>query len=150
MWLGFLEDDFSFCGHDFVILTLRGDEELEASRVAGDYENTVGHPRAIQWAQIAMALVSVDGDSNFCPAVGPSKKDHARARFNWVTSNWYWPLGQYLFGRYTALLERQIEAVKAVQDLLTGNRTISTPSADSSTDKGSSEPTMENILDYLD
>jgi hypothetical protein len=30
LWLGYLEDSFDFCGHQFVIRTLRGDEELLA------------------------------------------------------------------------------------------------------------------------
>lgn len=148
IWLGYLEDGFDFCGHHFVIRTLRGDEELLAALVAKDYTDTLGQSRAWAWAQIALALVAVDHQDDFCPPAGPDKKSYARARFNYVTTNWYWPTAQYIFGRYAELLERQAAAVEAMEDFSQGNLPTFMPFADSLTDRGDS--TVDEIMGALD
>lgn len=155
MFLGYLEDSFEFCGHHFVIRTLRGDEELLASLICKEFVQTLGQARAWVWAQIALALVSIDGDDNFCPPVSNNKRDYARARFQYVTGKWYWPLAAYINSRYETLCELQAEGVQRVEDLYKGNRLTSTPSADSLSDRAdleeqeASEP-QEDILEFLD
>ena len=151
-WLGYLEDAFEFCGHHFVIRTLRGDEELLAALVSKEYVESVGRGQAWIWALVSLSLVAVDGDSNFCPPVGPDKREYARARFQYCTGKWYWALASYLHSRYSALLERQADAIKRLEDLSQGSQPISMPSAGSLTDKGDSEdPTQPaEILDLLD
>lgn len=157
MYLGFLEDQFSFCGHEFVIRTLRGDEELLASLVCKEFVETLGQARAWVWAQISMALVSVDGDENFCPPVSPNKRDYARARFQYCTGKWFWPLAAHIYSRYTNLLEEQNEAMARVEDLFDGSRITFSPSAGSSSDSGDSEEPrdqdtsqQEDIREFLD
>lgn len=154
IWLGYLEEAFDFCGHNFVIRTLRGEEELLAAAVTKEYVETLGQSRAWVWAVISLSLVSVDGDEAFCPPIGPDRQAYARARFAYVTQNWYWPVAAAIFQRYTALQERQTEAVEAVEDLSQGNLPMFTPFADSSTDKGDSPqeetPDMQEALDLLD
>lgn len=150
IWLGYLEDEFELLGHSFVIRTLRGDEELLASLVSKEWIDTLGQNRAWAWSQLALALVSVDYDENFCPAAGPDKRAYARARFNYVTSNWYWPVADKLFEKYRQLQERQLEAIQRVEDLSTGSLPISQPFAGSLTDKGDSEPPQEDIREFLD
>lgn len=154
-WLGYLEDAFDFCGHHFVLRTLKGEEELLASIVCKEFVETLGQARAWVWALIAMALVSVDGDENFCPPIGPNKRDYARARFQYVTGRWYWPLASYLNGRYAGLIERQTEAIRSFEDLSQGSLPTFTPFVGSSTDTGDSEvptPTQpqEDIREFLD
>lgn len=150
IWLGHLDHGCGLGGHTFVLRTLRGDEELLASLVAKEYMETIGQARALQWGQVALALVSVDGDEDFCPPIGPDKLEYARARFRFVTQ-WYYPVCQFLYGQYTALLQRQIDAIQAVSDLSDRGLTTFTPFADSSTDKGDSVPEeKEDIRDLLE
>lgn len=149
IWLGYLEDSISFCGHDFVIRTLRGDEELLAGLVMKDYVETLGQAKAHVWATIALSLTAVDGAADFCPQATPNKKDYARARFNWVTGNWYWPTALFIYNRYTALLQRQQEALEALEDFCSGSLSPLMPFAGSSIAKASSEAPEEDIRDYL-
>lgn len=116
-WLGYLEDEFEFCGHHFVIRTLRADEELLASVISREYIETLGQAKAWAWANVCLALESVDYDETFCPPTGPDKQKYAKARFQWVTSRWYWPVGEYLFRRYADLVERMNIAVDAMANL---------------------------------
>lgn len=148
IWLGHLEEEFEFCGHTFVMRTLKAEEEMNASLVAKEYFESLAQAKAQAWANIALSLVSVDGDEDFCPPIGPDKVAYARARFKWVVSKWYWPVGEFLFTKFTELAVRQLRAVEAVQDLSKGDLQAFTPSVDSSTDPGDSE--SPEILDLLD
>lgn len=141
IWLGYLEDSFDFCGHDFVIRTLRGDEELNAGLVCKEYTDQIGQDRAYVWATISLALVSVDGDENFCPPIGPDVRKHATAKFRYMTENWYWPIGEFLFGEYVELVQRQTEALEALEDLSPRSRQTSKPTPDSSNEQGDSAVT---------
>lgn len=149
IWLGYLEDTFSFCGHNFVIRLLRGDEELLASLVTKEYAETLGQAKAHIWATVALALVAVDGAEDFCPPGTPAKESYARARFQWVTGNWYWPVAIFIFERYTALQTRQQEALEALEDFCKGSPSIFSPWPGSSTDKASSPSPQPDIRDYL-
>jgi hypothetical protein len=120
-WLGYLEDSFDLFGHSFVVRTLKGDEELLAGLLTKDYESTMTQGKAFAWANVALSLVSVDGDEDFCPEIGPDRQANARARFN---------------------------AARAVRDLSTRSQQIFSPSPDSSTDPGDSE--NPEILDLLE
>lgn len=151
MWLGYLEDEFDFCGHSFVMRTLRGDEELLASLVTKDYESSFGQDRAYAWATIALSLVSLDGDEEFCPKTGRDKRAYARARFQFCTSRWYWAVGEFLFQKYVDLQRRQTDAIRRVEDLSQGNLHTSSPSVSSSLNRADSEPArLDEIKEYLD
>jgi hypothetical protein len=131
-WLGHLEEVINFCGHTFILRTLKADEELEASLIAKEYMETLGQAKAWAWAHVALALESVDGEPDFCPAIGPDKKSWSRAKFNFITQNWYWPVGNYLFERYAELNRRSADAIQAVEDLSTRSLTPFGRSPDSS------------------
>lgn len=148
IWLGYLEDEFTFCGHNFVIRLLRGDEELLAALVIKEYTETVGQAKAQVWATVALALTAVDGAEDFCPPASPAKEAYARARFQWVTGNWYWPVALFIYTRYTELLQRQNEAMEALEDFCNGNPSIFSPWPGSSTDKASSPP-QSDIREFL-
>jgi len=147
--LGHLEEEVEYCGHRFVVRTLKAEEELIAAQIAKDYQDTLGQVKAQAWAHLALALVSVDDDEEFCEPIGPNKSDHGKARFRWITSRWYWPVGEYLWASYLRLLERQQRAISEVQDLSQGNRKTSTPSPDFSSTQGDSPP-PEDIQELLD
>lgn len=150
IWLGHLDTSISFCGHDFVLRTLRGDEELLAGYVMKEFIETIGQAKAHVWATLALALVAVDGAEDFCPQATPNKRDYARARFNWITSNWYWPTALFLYNHYTSLLQRQQEALEALEDFCSGNLPPLMPFAGFSTDRAPSEPPQEDIRQYLE
>lgn len=118
MWLGYIEDAFEFAGHHFILRTLRGDEELVAATVSKEYIDTIGQAKAWAWANVSVSLTSIDHDPNFCPPLGPDKTAWGHARFKWVTSQWFWPLGDYLFRRYVLLAERQNDAFRALINLV--------------------------------
>jgi hypothetical protein len=147
-WLGYLEDSFDLFGHSFVVRTLKGDEELLAGLLTKDYESTMTQGKAFAWANVALSLVSVDGDEDFCPEIGPDRQANARARFNYCVQNWYWILANEIFNRLLILGNRQVNAARAVRDLSTRSQQIFSPSPDSSTDPGDSE--NPEILDLLE
>lgn len=150
MFLGYLEESFEFCGHQFVIRTLRGDEELLAGLVTKEFVNSMAQERAWVWALVSLCLTVVDGDPEFCPRVVKSDRDYARQRFQYCTKKWFWPLAVHIHEKYVALLKEQQEAMEAMEDLSLGNRTTFTPSAEFSNEGDDSEaPPPEEILDYL-
>lgn len=149
IWLGHLQDTLFYAGHEFVLRTLRGDEELLASIVSKEFIESMGQAKAHVWATLALALVAVDGQEDFCPQINPNRRDFARARFNYVT-RWYWPTAVALYEKYTALLERQVESLKAVEDFCNGSPQQPLPFADSLNDRAfSADPPAEDIRDYL-
>ena len=88
--LGHLEKEIEWCGHTFVIRTLKAGEELQASALSKEYLESFGQVLAYAMSNIALSLVSVDGDENFCNPLGPGDKAYARSRFNYV-ADWYGP-----------------------------------------------------------
>lgn len=151
MYLGYLEDDFEFCGHHFVIRTIHGDEELLAGLLTKEFVQTMAAERAWVWALVSMCLAAVDGDTEFCPRITKSDRDYARQRFSYCTKKWYWPLAVHIHDKYAELLAEQKEAFEAMEDLSRENRITSTPSAEFSNDKGDSEEQpQEDIMDFLD
>lgn len=139
-YLGHLEDEVRFCGHRFVLRTLKADEELEAALLAKEYQDTIGQVKAHTWAHLAAAIEAVDGNRDFCPAIGPDRLQHIRAKYHYITENWYWPVGEFLFGRYIELMQRQVEAIRAVEDLSNRSLTASWATPDSLTPQDDSEP----------
>lgn len=129
LWLGYLEETISFAGHRFTLRTLRGEDDLMIGLLVKEYEGTLSQAKAWAWANIAMSLVAVDGDPNFCPPIGPDPMDHARAKFTYVIK-WYWPLAEYLYEQLAILVRRAREAIQAVQDLSARSLHPSTPSRD--------------------
>lgn len=147
-WLGHLEKTFEYCGHEFTLRTLKVSEELYAAALAKGYHETLGQAKAWAWAHIALALVSVDGDTEFCPNIGPDLAANAKTRFKWVTERWYSHVGERLFIEYTELLARQNAAVEAIENLSQGSPPSSTPSEDSLTEVGDLDTT--EIMDILE
>lgn len=131
IYLGEVSQDFEFCGHTFGMRTLRPNEEIAASAVVHQFKGTLKEPEAWMAAQVGLALTHIDNDEAFCPQAGPDMTSFAKARFNYVTSNWYWPTIDFLFQGYGKLLDRQVKAIRAVQDLSQGSLHTSMPSASS-------------------
>lgn len=134
--LGEISSEIEFCGHTFGLRTLRADEEIASAKVVESYRETLKEAEAWAAAQVGMALTHLDGNPDFCPAIGPDKVSFARARFQYVTSNWYPPTINYLYGEYVKLLEKQIAAIRAAQDLSPRSQPTFLPSLDSLNDPG--------------
>lgn len=117
LYLGELTDSVTFCGHHFTLRTLRTHEELAAAHACQEYTSSIKAPDAWIAAQVGLALVAVDGDDAFCPPAGPSDAVFAKARFQYITENWYWPTIHYLYQFYVTLQEKQLAAYRAMQDL---------------------------------
>lgn len=151
MFLGYLEEQFEFCGHHFVIRTLRGDEELLAGVITKEYMGTMAQERAWVWSIVSLCIAAVDGDENFCPRVSRNDRDYARTRFQYCTKKWFWPLAVHIHEKYAALLKEQQEAMEAMEDLSQGNPTTFTPSVEFSNEEGDSEEQrLEDIRGFLD
>jgi hypothetical protein len=149
LWLGYLDSVIEFCGHEFVIRTLRLEEEMLAGLLTKEYSESMAETKAFVTAQVAMALVSVDGDEDFCPPAGPNKKDYARARFNYVASNWYEPTVAFIYTKYAELLDKQASVIKEM-DFLSRSDLGSFLASPSSLIAKADSQTTEEILDLLD
>ena len=149
IWLGYLEDVVDYCGHEFVIRTLRSEEQLLASLVTKEYTDTLGQAKAWIAAHVGLALVSIDGDEEFCPKASFSKKDFARARFQYVTGKWFEPTINRLYNAYSDLLERQAVVLEEMENLSQESRISFTASPDSLIPKADSQ-TVQEIMELLE
>lgn len=147
--LGALFDEVEFCGHTFGIRTLRLGEELAASKVVEPFRNTLKEGEAWASAQVALALTSVDGDENFCPQAGPNQDAYARARFQYLGKNWFWPTVEYIYANFARLQDRQVAAIRAYQDLSQRDRPTSWPSVDSLIAQGISDDEIASGIPVL-
>lgn len=131
LYLGAISDEFEFCGHSFGLRTLRAGEEIAAGKAIESYRDTLKEADAWSVAQVGLALVHVDGDENFCPQAGPDPVAFAKARYNYLSKNWYMPTIDFLFHAYGSLVQKQIEALEAIRNLSAGSQPMSWPSEDS-------------------
>jgi hypothetical protein len=119
--LGALWTDVEFCGHEFTLRTLRvGEEFAAAAAVPESVRGTLKEAHAFATAEVALALEIVDGDDSFCPQAGPDEEAYAKARFNYVKKRWFWPTLDFLYTEYAKLKDRQLDAIRAMQDLSAG------------------------------
>jgi hypothetical protein len=145
--LGAISETVEFCGHEFTLRTIRIREELAAANAAKPYRESIKEAQAVMTAEIGMALEVVDGDESFCPQAGPSLDRFAEARFNYVSSNWYWPTIEFLYSEFAKLKNRQVAAIRAMQDFQTRSLRPSSPSVSSLIGQGiSSEQTDSETL----
>lgn len=111
--LGYLEKQVSFAGHTFVLRTLKAGEEIAATLVVKEYSETVGYAKAYAIAVVSASLELVDGAPMF-GALGPDMVTPIHQKYS-VVSQYFWPVVEFLYKQYLALLEEQIEAFKAFQ-----------------------------------
>lgn len=138
-YVGHLEKEVEFCGHTFVLKTLRPSEKAAVALAVQPLRGSLAEPEAWANATVAMALVAIDEVSDFCPPVNSNINDFARARYNWATNpekGWYQPTFDFLYEVYLGMELEVTEAIKAAQNLSTRSLPPSPPSADSLTDKG--------------
>lgn len=141
--LGALGKTVEYCGHSFGLKMLHISEELAASEVVADFQDNPRQAQAWATAVISMALTHVDGDEEFCPQATPDMGAYARARFRYVSSNWFWPVVEYLYREYSQLAQKQSEVFSEIEDLSRRGLHTSTPSVDSSIDPD----TLKDLID---
>ncbi len=86
MFLGHIQKDFEFCSHTFTLRTLRPAERAAIAVVIKPWRETYSEPEVWANAQVATALVAVDGVSDFLQKAGPDLESHVKARYNYLTN----------------------------------------------------------------
>ena len=115
MYLGALTKQFEWLGHTFVIRTLTTDELLAVPMLIKDWEDTIGHPRAYATAMVALATMSVDGESLPTP-IASSGSNYAWAfqKFNYVKGRWFVYTIDHVYSQYLELETTASEVIKAM------------------------------------
>lgn len=111
--LGYLEKRVSFAGHSFVLRTLKAGEEIAVTLTTKEYAETVGYAKAYAIGVVAASLELVDG-APMMGALGPDMVTPIQQKYA-IVSQYFWPVVEFLYKEYLALLEEQIEAFKAFQ-----------------------------------
>jgi hypothetical protein len=136
--LGFKQRTVNFCGHTFVLEMLRPYLKHAISLVMEPFRNTVYQPQIWAACHVAVALISVNGDTAFCPQTQDSITGFVEARYRWLSGpeGYYDPTIDYLMGQLTEMdLEVQTE-IAELHRLSDRSRDTSQPSPDSSTEPG--------------
>ncbi len=133
---GYISGEFSRWGRTWTLRTLKGDEDLAIGIITKPYVETMAQGKAWGWAHVALALESINGDTDFCPPLGPDTMEFARTRFKWVTEQYDWFVGEWLFEQYISLQERELKALEAMQSFVPRNPGSSSGEPGSLTDLG--------------
>lgn len=127
MFLGSLTHSFELLGHRFVLRTLRIGEELSCAQVVKEYEGTMAQGKAYAIAQIAAALVSVDG-REIVGNLGPDDTASTiHKKFEYIRERWYWPVIELIYAEFSDLMIRQASAYEALEGKWRASRTSFTP-----------------------
>jgi hypothetical protein len=155
IWLGFLKEEIKFCGHTFVLRTLKPQELAAIAIAITPWNDTLAIAKVYNNAHVGMALVSIDGDSAFLPAAGPSLTDFALMRLNYVTGDqntadgglhgWHQPTLDYLYSKYLELEIKAATTIDVLRDFYERGRTPSTSSASDLIDKDSSNEQTDGV-----
>lgn len=135
-YIGHLDKEVDFCGHTFRLRTLYPSEKAAISIIVQPWRASISEGEVWANAQVALSLQSVDGENDFCPAVGPDLNDFAKTRLNYVAKQWYQPTLSYLYARYLELEQEALDGIRELQDFSERNRVPSPPLPDSLTEPG--------------
>ena len=140
MHLGYLTETVNFCGHTFVLETLRPYVKYAIAQALEPYRNTLQEPEVYAALHVGMALSSIDGVSDFCPPTGGNLREFVDARLRWITTEtgWFQPTINFLYANYLNLENKAQAALMELQNLSEGNRDISPPSPGFSVERGRS------------
>lgn len=132
-FLGQIEKEVEFCGHTFSLRTLYPAEKAAVSIVVQPWRGSISEGEVWANAQVALSLMSVDGDADFCNQAGPDLNEFAKARLNYATTKWFQPTLSFLYARYLELEQEALDGIRELQDFSERNRVPSQPSPDSLT-----------------
>lgn len=131
-YLGQLTETVNFCGHQFGLKTLRPAEKFAIAQVLQPYRNTVFEVDVFQALHVGLALTEVDGNQDFCPPIGPSVEDLARARLGYLSgtngqAGWYPPTIEFLWTQYMLLEATAGKAMTELDSLSKGGQPMNLP-----------------------
>jgi len=136
MFLGALSSSFDLFGHHFTLKTLRAGEELICAQIVKEYEGTLAQGKAYAIAQVAAALVTVDGRP-IVKSLGPDDGlANMRQKFDFVRTRWYWPVIDMLYAHFSNLMMRQASAFEAYEGKSNASRMPLLPLPGSQSVKG--------------
>lgn len=148
-WLGYLTREIKFCGHTFVLKTLRPQLKFAVAQAIQPLRNTLQEAEAYAAGHVAMALVAVDGEEGFCPQASANLDSFARARLAWLTdaeTGFFQPTIEYLFVHFNQMEAEAAEAMLEFDRLSKGSQPTSGPWLGSSTaPEPSPDPTNSDI-----
>jgi hypothetical protein len=114
VYLGALEDTFTWVGHEFHIRTLRSDELVEVARCVARYSGTDGYLKAYQGAVTAACVLTADGQR--LPGVPLAKGDGVlEENFRYVMGNWFPPVLDKVYEQYILLEITAREVIEAME-----------------------------------
>lgn len=114
LYLGKLEDQFSYLGHTFRIRTLRSGELLEISRVVQDFSDGLGTSRAYANATVAASVISVDGRELPFPITNDPQDTEFRNRFGYINDNWFPMVVDKVYEQVLELESKVAEVIAAM------------------------------------
>ena len=114
MYLGYLEDEFTWAGHRFRIRTLYSGEIIEAGLLHKPYRGSLADAKAYQAAIVAACTVSVDGHPMPIPITNEPTDTALRNRFNYVMKKWFPPTLDAVYEQYLLLESRVLKVLDAM------------------------------------
>ena len=114
--VGHLSDSFTYGGQDFTIRTMTMGEELEALRATKDYNDIpVASGRVYATAMVAGSVQTLNGTPLVIPI--SEKQDIVELKFRKV-KNWFWPVIEVVYQRFSILEARQKEILDGLENTL--------------------------------
>lgn len=110
LYLGYLEDDFHWMGHHFVLRTYNTNDVLEIGLLHAKYAGTMGDAKAWQALVCAASVVSVDGKSLPRPISNEPEDTELANKFRYILK-WF-PL------TIDAVYEKSLELEMRVRQVL--------------------------------
>lgn len=114
MNVGRLTKDIALYGEDLRLRTLKIGEELEVGLLINRWSGTPEEGRAYAVAIVAAAIETLNGRP-LVQALGPSRDDELRRKFDYVRTKWYWPAIQEIYEQYVQLQAEQLRALEELR-----------------------------------
>lgn len=139
-YLGYKETVVEFCGHVYVLETIRPYMKYTIGQVLEPYRNTISEPDVWAALHVGVSLKSINGDTSFCPPTNDNPADFVRARLFWLTGpKGYWqPTVDFLFGKYIEMEQSAATEIIELHRFAERSRGTLQPSPDSSIARGHS------------
>lgn len=115
IYLGATSVDFHWCGHHFVIRTLKQGEELMVPLLIQQWRGLLGEEGAMATAMAALCVVTIDGQELPIPLGGDDPMAWATQRFEYAKGNWDSFVVQRVYNELLALEGRVREVIEALE-----------------------------------
>lgn len=112
LYVGDLQDEFSWGGHKIRIRTIHPDEYKAVASLHAQFAGTIGDVRAYADAIVAACIISVDGKPLPITPLGPPENtlERVRAAYDYISAHWYsWTIDA-IYDRFR-VLEGKVEEI---------------------------------------